>query len=241
MKSDDPAPSPKRPDPRYRLIAAGLAVAIVLAAVILAIASGDGHHVHPGGATTSAKGASAGRTEVAVAAGYLGVSVASLRAQLRAGRSLAQIAHATPGRSQAALVARLLAARLAALHAAQGKLGASEEAARAAALRAAVAARVRRKGFGVGGVVPAADLPVAARYLGMIPVRLAEQLQPGRSLAQVADSTRGRSSAGLIEALTANRLARLKAAVANGLLSAEQERRLAANLPRRIATEVRRK
>ncbi len=47
------------------------------------------------------------------AAAYLGLTPAALRAQLHAGRTLAQIADATPGHSRAALIDAIVAARLA--------------------------------------------------------------------------------------------------------------------------------
>jgi hypothetical protein len=52
---------------------------------------------------------------LAAAAGYLGISAAQVRSELRSGHTLAQLAAASPGRSQAGLVEALVAARKTAL------------------------------------------------------------------------------------------------------------------------------
>src|SRR5205823_6434367 len=53
------------------------------------------------------------------------------------------------------------------------------------------------------------DLPIAASYLGLPQAQLEAELRSGRSLAQIADSTPGRSVAGLIDALIAHKRERL--------------------------------
>src|SRR5689334_9751945 len=70
-----------------------IAVAAVLAGgAIAAVAAtrGGGHH-HPSG-------------PLAAAAGYLGVSTSELRGELRSGKSLAQVANSTSGKSAKGLV-----------------------------------------------------------------------------------------------------------------------------------------
>ena len=84
--------------------------------------------------------ASAGRS---TAAGYLGVSVARLRQDLRSGRSLAQIADAAPGKSVTGLIDALVSAREAQLKAAVAS-GALEQALATKSL-ASVRQRVRRE------------------------------------------------------------------------------------------------
>jgi hypothetical protein len=70
------------------------------------------------------------------------------------------------------------------------------------------------------------DLATAAAYLGLSKTALASELQSGKTLAQIANATAGKSSNGLIEALEAARKARLTAA--------------AARLPKRVESEVNR-
>jgi hypothetical protein len=158
---------------------------------------------------------------LAAAAGYLGVTNAELRSELRSGRSLAQIAAATPGKSRAALIEAMLAA------------GRSRLAAALAELPTRVGSLVDR----VPGTGSHAA-PPALRYLGIKPRALRQELRSGRTLGQIADATPGRSAAGLIEALVAARTARLQAAVAAGKLTPAQESRRLAHLRRRVTAAV---
>jgi hypothetical protein len=70
------------------------------------------------------------------------------------------------------------------------------------------------------------DIRTAATYLGLSGAQLQSDLQSGKTLAQVADTTSGKSSAGLIAALVAEKRAWL----------AKQ----AATLTQRVTTEVNR-
>jgi hypothetical protein len=72
----------------------------------------------------------------------------------------------------------------------------------------------------------ARDLAAAASYLGISKAALASELRAGKSLAQVASATAGKSVGGLIEAIEAAKKARLSAQ--------------AARLPKRVANEVNR-
>lgn len=51
---------------------------------------------------------------------------------------------------------------------------------------------------------PGDDLAAAASYLGSTPDALLTQLQGGKTLAQIADATSGKSAAGLVAALVAD-------------------------------------
>lgn len=81
-----------------------------------------------------------------VAAGYLGVSASQLHAELSSGKTLAQVADATPARSEAGLIGALVAARRAKLAAAvtAGRLAPARQAMRVAALDQRFAALVQR-------------------------------------------------------------------------------------------------
>jgi hypothetical protein len=69
------------------------------------------------------------------------------------------------------------------------------------------------------------DLAAAAAYLGASPASLASELRTGKSLAQIAAAHgSGKTASGLVEAIVAERKARLQKA--------------AANLPARVSAEV---
>ncbi len=133
---------------------------------------------------------------LATAAAYLGVATAQLREELRSGKSLADIADATPGKSAAGLVQAL------------EKAGRERLAADSAALESRIAAEVERTGLRHHG---GRRLTVAAGYLGLSATQLRSDLSAGDTLAQIAGSTAGKSQAGLIEALAAARKARRRA------------------------------
>jgi hypothetical protein len=88
----------------------------------------------------------------AVAAGYLQVAPKQLLADLRAGKTLAQVADATPGKSQAGLVSALAAARRAKLEraSAAGRVPAARKAKRLARLDKHIGALVQRQFAGAG-------------------------------------------------------------------------------------------
>jgi hypothetical protein len=179
------------------------------------------------GATTAvvmaAQPASHHRTRgaLATAAAYLGSSPAQLRSELRSGKSLAQIANATSGRSQAGLIAALEAAF-------KEKLAAD-----AANLPSRITAEVDRVGLptprpgrasGRGlarGRHPARGhaLSAAASYLGVSKAQLRGDLRSGHTLAHVANATAGKSQEGLVQALVAARKAALAAEVKAGTIT----------------------
>jgi hypothetical protein len=90
------------------------AVAVLLAGGAIAAVSATGQSNSRGDARAdcaSHRRHAHERDLAAAAAAYLGVSHASLNAQLRSGKTLAQIADATAGKSTARLVDALVAAR----------------------------------------------------------------------------------------------------------------------------------
>ena len=74
----------------------------------------------------------------------------------------------------------------------------------------------------------------AGDYLGIDPATLLPQLRGGKSLADIANATPGKNSAGLIAALTTAANARVDAAVTANKLTADQ----AAGLKTKIAAEI---
>jgi hypothetical protein len=215
-----------------------VAVAAIVAGVIVAVAGSGGGHAHARSARAGRAAAAAragGRTTVEAAAGYLGLTKTQLRKQLRSGRTLAQIA-AAHNRSSTGLLEALLSARAARLNAevsAKRLSPAAEQKALARLRRRLTAQLERTPGY--------SDLPVAAHYLGVSTAELRADLHAGRSLAQIAAATPGKSAAGLIDARVASREATLQAALAAGRISRAAERELAAGLRQRITSEVERK
>ncbi len=223
--------SPKR----RRNVLLAISGAVVAAAAIVAIATaGAGHHSSPTGSSAASHSAHA-RTvgQLAIAARYLGVPLAELRARTRSGLSLAQIADATHGKSAAGLVAAVVAQTSAqAQRAPDGKqLSPSARRTRLARLRR----RIEREAHRTPGYV---GLPAAARYLGVSATRLRAELQSGRSLAQIADATPGKSASGLIEARVNAREATIKQALASGRISQTTADALLSNLRQRVTSEV---
>ncbi len=198
-------------------VAAGATAAVVMAAQPSAKTH---HHKGPAG-------------PLVTAAGYLGLSTTQLRSELRSGKSLAQIANSTPGKSQAGLVEVLVSAD-------KRKLAAA-----AARLPNRVLAQVDR----VGGPLPAADrgarhnrlrvrtLSTAAGYLGTSTAQLRRDLQSGKTLAQLAN-TNGRSAAGLLEALTGAARAALASEVSAGKLTQAQANQILPQLSARLNARV---
>ncbi len=220
---------------RKRNVMLALAIAAVAAGAIVAVSSsgGNGHAARAlNRSETSRAGA---RSEAQAAAAYLGLTKAQLRKQLQSGRTLAQIA-ATGGRSKSGLVEALLSTRAAQLSAAvrARRLSPASERRRLARLRKRLEAQLERApGYSA--------LPAVARYLGLSLAQLHADLHAGRSLAQIAAATPGKSEAGLIDARVSAREANLKAALAAGKISRATESALASSLRQRITAEVQRK
>jgi hypothetical protein len=192
---------------RQKVFAAA-AVAVLVAGGALAAVSATGHG---NDAKRGAHHAAAGRVrsrDLATAATYLGLSPAELSRQLRGGETLAQIsASSGGGRSVQGLTEALEAAKRAKL----AKLAAN--------IPKRVSAEVQRPG-GPGG--PGAGPRRSARarlhalfgrhrrlgdavaaYLSATPAELERELASGKTLAQVAAATPGKSAAGLVAALVA--------------------------------------
>jgi hypothetical protein len=224
--------------------AVATAVALVLIAAVVAIAAsgGGGHTATNASSSSGATAASKPVGEVALAATYLGLSRSRLRSELRAGRTLAQIADSTSGKSAAGLIDALVSAKTARLTAAaaSSQLTPAQRTARLTRLRAKVIAAVNRTRTAGAGPRGGGDLAAAATYLGVGRAELDRELSSGRTLAQVAAPRPGKSTAGLIEALVADRRARLAAQLAAGRINATLERAALATLQQRVTVAVNR-
>ena len=194
---------------RQKLFAGTAIAAVIVGGTLAAVTAGRGTaHENRGG-------------PLVTAAGYLGVPEAQLRSELQSGRSLAQIANATSGRSSSGLVSVLLAAGREKLAKSQANLP-------------------RRVNALVNRVRVQAQRPAAARYLGLRPAQLASELRSGKTLAQIASATSGKSVSGLIDAIVAARRPALAARVAAGSLTQAQADTRLARLRTRVTASVNR-
>jgi hypothetical protein len=214
---------------RQRLLI-GIAVAAVLAGATAAVVmaaqpSGAAHHHN---AADHRK-----RGMLATAANYLGLSTAQLGSELESGKSLAQVADATPGKSQAGLVEALEAAD-------RQKLAAAS-----ADLPRRIVAEVNRAGDRLAGGARAGrrhagTLPVAALYLGVSTAQLRHDLRSGTSLALLAKASSGKSEAGLIEALVAAKKTQLATLLAAGTITQAKANKVLPRLLARVTAQVNR-
>jgi hypothetical protein len=86
-----------------------------------------------------------------------------------------------------------------------------------------------------------ARMGVAARYLGISAATLRNDRRAGKSLAEIAAATPGKSVAGLQAALTAAAQARIAAATASGRITAAQAKRRSSRLSHNIEALLQRK
>ncbi|HEY2325920.1 MAG TPA: hypothetical protein VGH52_00380 [Gaiellaceae bacterium] len=81
-------------------------------------------------------------------------------------------------------------------------------------------------------------LGVAANYLGETPRQLKHQLAKGKSLADVANATSGKSASGLVDTLYASLKTKLDAWVSAGKLSSAREAAILSNATTKLTTLV---
>ncbi len=155
---------------------------------------------------------------VSAASSYLGLTPAQLKEQLRGGKTLAQVAAATPGKSEAGLVAAMLAAVKARIPSPPPGLEA-----RIKALVNRSAATELKRHAGLAGARHGALRAALLSYLGLNRHQLIIQMKSGKTVAQIADATPGKSAAGLTEVLVNAIKPRLDAAVAAHRLSQQDE------------------
>jgi hypothetical protein len=167
---------------------------------------------------------------IQAAAGYLGLAPSQLGEQLRQGKSLAQIAAATPGKTEAGLVAAIVEAVKAKIPSPPADLETRVKAIVNRSPRTELARHAR-----LGSRRHGALRTAALSYLGITRHQLIEQLKSGKTLAQVADSTPGKSAAGLTGVLLGTFKGKLDARVAAHQLSKSAETARLALLRSRIS------
>jgi hypothetical protein len=176
--------------------------------------------------------------ELAAAAVYLGLSRSDLMTELRSGKTLAQVAEATSGKSVSGLVDALVSAAKAQLAQAvkDGKLTQAQADRIQQDLKQRISDRVNHAGPGPGGPHhgPGDALAAAATYLGISQSDLMTQLRSGKTLGAIADATVGKSKSGLVAALVAQEKSELAQAVKDGRLTQTRADDLTTSLEDRI-------
>jgi hypothetical protein len=198
--------------------------------------SGTHHHGGPGFR----------HDDLADAASYLGITQAALETALQSGKTLAQVADATSGKSAAGLIDALVAAEKAELVAAvkAGDLTQAQADQLTANLKAHETAEVNGTFHGHGPGGPGDrhghgdGLAAAVTYLGITQNALLTQLQSGKTLAQIAEATSGKSTAGLVAALVGAEKTELAAAVKAGDLTQAQADQISSGLQARVTALV---
>jgi hypothetical protein len=190
-----------------------------------------------------AEGPGGRHDDLSAAATYLGLTESELRAKLQGGKTLAEVANATDGRSADGLIDALVdaAKRNIAAEVSSGRLTQSRADAILSSLKEHVTARVNSAGppdgpRGHGG--RHGGLDAAAAYLGLSESALRTQLQAGKTLGEIAGATAGKSTAGLIAALVAGEKSHLDQAVKDGRLTQSQADDMAANIETRVTDLV---
>lgn len=211
---------------RIPLAGAALAVAF-LGGVAFAPSFVSGAAAQIGGPTSPANVQHPGRGGdlFQAAADFIGITVEQLRTELGADKSMADVAVAH-GKTRDALITALTTAQ-------------SQK----------IAELVDQKGFPqkpggpgrhLGAHIKVDVVQTASTYLGLSLAELRTQLQSGKSLAQIADATAGKSKAGLIQAIVADETAQIDKAVADGKLTADQATRMKTGLTERVTAMVER-
>jgi hypothetical protein len=190
-----------------------------------------------------------GHDDIAAAAAYLGITQDALVTQLQAGKTLAQVADATSGKSAAGLIDAMVAAEKTEIAAAvkAGQLTQAQADQMTANLKAHETAEVNGTFRGHGGpggpggphgAHHGEALAAAATYLGVSQSTLLTELQSGKTLAQIAEATSGKSTAGLVAALVAAEKTELAAAVKAGDLTQAQADEISSGLQARVTAMV---
>jgi hypothetical protein len=218
-------------------VAAATAMMLVLAGGATAAVSATGTDRPRSAERARHSALGIGHRALTAAAAYLSISPTQLEGELRSGRSLRQIAEAIPGKSPTGLIEALIASRRQRLEALSAKL---PQRVRAQVDRQGRS--LRRPGARRAAGIAAPRLGAAAAgYLGISVHKLHAQLRTGRTLAEVAGATPGRSRAGLIDALVATKRQRIAARTAAGRLSRSQADRANARAEKVIEELVNRK
>jgi polyhydroxyalkanoate synthesis regulator phasin len=198
---------------------------------------GFGPGLKPGGALFEAK--------LGAAADYLGLTEAQLLDELQDGKTLAEVAKAH-GKTADGLIQAMYDSAKKQLDQAvkDGKLTQSQADEIAGDLKARITDLVnsemfgRITGFGHNLMKPfLAGVDVATDYLGITEAQLREELEGGKTLAEVAKA-HGKTAEGLVQALYDSQKKQLDEALADGKLTRSQADAILANLKDKLTALV---
>jgi hypothetical protein len=188
------------------LVLAGLLALVGGGTALAGKGAGDRHAAN---AALHDRGMHGPGDDLDAAASYLGLTTANLLTQLQAGKTLSAVADATSGKSTAGLVTALVAHEKQELTdaVAAGRLTRAQADQIGTTLTQRFNDFVTHNGRGPLGDGPrhhGGGLDAAAGYLGTNEAALLTQLRAGKTLAQIANATSGKSASGLIDALVAD-------------------------------------
>jgi len=166
--------------------------------------------------------------DLTAAADYLGIPTEQLEHELNSSGSLALLAQAH-NKSTQGLIDAIVAARRARMAKVSARLPNR--------VGAEVNGPARLPRAAAGGKLRLA----AGAYLGITSLQLRDQLRSGRTLAQIAAATPGKSSTGLLDALVSARKERLAHGVAAGKVTQERAARSEQRLEKRMSALLQRK
>ena len=170
-----------------------------------------------------------------VAADFLGITVDQLRTEMGTDKSMADVAVAH-GKTRDALIAALTTAHSAKIAELVDQKGFPQ--------RPGPGGRGPGfgggPGFGVHGFAKGDHLQAAATYLGISTTDLQTQLRSGKTLAEIAAATAGKTKDGLIAAIVADETAQIDKAVADGKVTADQATKIKTGLAERVTQMVER-
>lgn len=177
----------------------------------------------PGDMTLAVSHGLGGANLLSTAATYIGISEADLRTQLQAGKSLADLAVAN-GKTRDGLIAALVKAATTDITTLVDKQNPFPA--------GGPGGRGEMRMFGGD------ELTAAATYLGVNATDLRTQLQSGKTLADIAKATSGKTVDGLIQALVTAETTEIDQAVKDGKITADQATRMKTNLTQRVTDMV---
>jgi hypothetical protein len=169
-----------------------------------------------------------GGDDLDAAVAYLGLTPAQVQADLTAGKTLAQIAAATTGKSTDGLIGALVVHEKAEIAAkvTAGTITQAQADAAIPTLTAHFTAFVNGTGFERGGHGHGGghsdEFDAAASYLGVTAADLLTKVQAGQTLAQITAATSGKTVAGLVAALVTAEKTELDAKVKAGRITQAQ-------------------
>ena len=209
---------------------------LVAAAAALALVAGGSAAYAANSAQSARKGGARGAIVSAVT-GYLGLTAQQLRADLRSGETLAQVA-TVQGKPVSGLEQAIEAAVKSRLDqaVAAGKITSQREELIVSRLparfdklvnsghpRALIRVALLRRGL----------IRVSAAYLGLTSQTLRSELRAGKTLAQVA-TEKGKTAVGLEQAVETAAKTRLDKAVSNGRITSQREQLILSRLRARL-------